>query len=25
MVALPYYGISNAGGTNIFVMEVQVF
>ena len=25
MVTLPYYGISNAAGTNIFVMEVQVF
>ncbi len=25
MVSLPYYGISNAGGTTIFVMEVQIF
>jgi len=25
MVTLPYYGISNAGGTVIFVMEVTIF
>lgn len=25
MVNLPWYGISNAGGTNIFVMEVMIF
>ncbi len=25
MVSLPYYGISNAAGTNIFVMEVMIF
>ena len=25
MVTLPYYGISNAAGTTIFVMEVTIF
>ena len=25
MVSLPYYGISNAAGTDIFVMEVMIF
>ncbi len=25
IVTLPWYGISNAGGTDIFVMEVMIF